>query len=330
MPDFAVWQFEWLSGRVRVRVNHLRRHPSSMSGTMIELFTHLLEHWHTMILVVVAVLAGLFLIRRELTKLRPSSASPSTAGERARKAESSAAIVEVLLVAMLVLVISLSLRVGQVASTIEHDLARLTHLQKEGDVERFRQLRQQLDPNLERLFGDHVERELHSVTQALTSKQITLNDLDEFRLLYKETLRQFPRDEFLATSIPSREFFWRDPSVDTAIAEFIRRGGRMKRIFFITNDLAESPEALEIMTRQDSMGVVVYYVSVDRIPAHLNKLYLVASRADLAWQANIDAANRITTVTATANAEEIAEYRNAFQRLLDLNIVQRFVPPPTR
>lgn len=292
---------------------------------MIEIFTLLLEHWHTMVVVTVAVIAGVFLINRHLSELLPFRRLQAVDGKRVRKAGASAAAGEFLLVTILMLVVSLAARVEQISSTMSRDLSRLNDLQRQGDVERFRQLRQQLDPNLERIFGDHVERQLNSVAAALTSKEITLNDMDEFRLLYKETLRQFPRDEFLATSIPSKAFFWRDPSIDAAIGDFVRRGGKMKRIFFLTDETTyESPEAQEIMARQDSIGVEVYYVSLDAIPRELNKLVLVASVANLAWQANIDAANRITTVTATANPEEISGYRSLFQRLLDLDIVERF------
>jgi len=259
---------------------------------MNETVTWFLDHSHTTVVVCGAVSIGIFLLIRDVLPLIRKSAPH----KRHKAADPNALATEFLRLAALILIIALAVRVDQLGRHITRDLDELRKEAAQSDVHRFKELRDHLDPNLEKIFGDHIERELDSVSKAIESGQITLASIDEFRLLYKETLKRFPKATFLATSLPSKAYFWRDPTIDAAIDEFIKSGGQMTRIFFLPGD-APDTEAVDIMNRQARTGVVVYYIRLADVPTDLHKLYMVDTEGRLAWQASIDAANEITYVT---------------------------------
>ncbi|HEX5736472.1 MAG TPA: hypothetical protein VF131_26815 [Blastocatellia bacterium] len=192
-------------------------------------------------------------------------------------------------------------------------------IERLNDIERLRKLRGLLNPNLEKVFGDHFSSELNNVLQALETNRITLHNIDDFRLYYKETLIRFPDSEFWATSIPSKTYFWGDPATEEAIEQFIRGGGKMKRIFFLkSREEINDPEAKAIISKQVQMGIEVRIIESDNTPG-LYKLFFVESEGRFAWQVTTSASNRIAHVTGTADSSDIENYLQCFKKLYDLS-----------
>jgi hypothetical protein len=285
-------------------------------------FVHFLDHWHTWVIASAAIAFGTFLVVRYVRELF------GRAGERpkAKSAASRAAAQEFLLVGCITLLLILAARVEQLGQQIAREMAEMRDVERASDLEHFHHLRGQLDRNLEKIFGDHVQSELNSISQALTSRRITVTDLDEFRSLYKATLLQFSKDEFWATSLPSKAYFWRDPSVDSAIAAFTKNGGRMTRVFFVDDPDHLDPDANDIIARQLHAGVTVYVVKSTEVPPDLSSLFLVDVNEPLAWQASTNGSQRMTLVTATANSDDVELYRKHFQGLLALSNIRQLHP----
>jgi len=286
-------------------------------------FVHFLDHWHTWVIVAAALAFGTFLVIRYVRDLFGNAKNHATA----RSATSRAATQEFLLVGCITLLLILAARMEQLGQQLAGEMAGMRAMEKASDLEHFHHLRSQLDRNLDKIFGDHVQSELNSISQALSSGRITVTN-EEFRWIYQETLRQFSKDEFRATSLPSNLYLWGDQAVNDAITSFIKNGGRMTRIFFVEDPDHLNAEAEGIMTRQFRDGVTVYFLRRSDVPDDLSTLFLVDVSEALAWQATIDSSQRITLITATANRDEVDLYRKKFDRLLAMSSIRKYKPPP--
>lgn len=269
-----------------------------------------LEHWH---LVAYSVFI-LYLVYKHVSEGIKKNKGGEAEASQAEKPH----------VVTLCLLAFIALRSEQLNKQTNKTLLEIQTIQKANDIDRVKKLRGQLDPILEMVFGDHVSSELNGVIQAIESGKITLHSTDEFRLLYKETLRKFPKAEFCATSVPSKAYFWGDVAMEEAITKFIKDGGKMKRIFFLKSaDDINSQEVKTIILKQLQMGVEVYITNGARIPAELNNLFLVDSQERLAWQVDIDSSHRISRVSATVKPNEIQSYVQNFDNLLNLGYTRR-------
>jgi hypothetical protein len=269
--------------------------------------SRLLEHWHGIVTAIGAVAVAAILIIREATHyLHPQQterADPNT----------------YLIVAISILIVTLAIRVEQLGHRVTADLKALTDARTEDDVERFKALRRRLDPNLDKVYGDHIERELKNVLAAIKSGQVTLTDMNEVSQLYRKMLTSFPRSELWSVSMASKEYFWGDRSILAAIDEFTKkRRGKMTRIFFLKGN-APDPEALEIMQNQARVNVRVYYVPLAIVPQHLKQLYLVSRTDSLVSRVNIDATGKVTDITTTIDPQMVQQYRTSFETLLALD-----------
>lgn len=201
--------------------------------------------------------------------------------------------------------------IGEIAQQMS--LSETRSIEYRESIAEFKKLREKLNPFLDKVFGEHFSKEIGNIVEALESNKITLHNTDEFRSYYGETLRQFPTAEFWATSIPSRAFFW-DPAIENVIAEFIKGGGRMKRIFFLKGpEEANEPEVMAIISRQIEIGVEVYTADSSQMHSFYD-LFFVDSQGRFAWKVT-ERSNQITQVVGTADSKEIEVYKDNFEKL---------------
>lgn len=190
---------------------------------------------------------------------------------------------------------------------------------------------ERLNPVLRKIFEEDVLDLFGSLTLAVHESKIQLNDLQRFRYYYARTLQKFPRATFLATSIPSATFFWKNPGTEAAISEFIHKGGKMMRVFFVSGpeELA-TPEVQEILARQCEIGVEVYTTNSTSIPNNLKVLFMVDNRAQIGWETFLDEGRRVRSVMATANRKETEKFCSIFNQLLQADGTRRYLPdkPP--
>jgi hypothetical protein len=181
---------------------------------------------------------------------------------------------------------------------IETDVAEM-------QMNRFRRLRERLDPEMLKVFGDHVTELIQNVNSAVHNQQIRITDLDLFRYFYRETLKAYPRKTFLATSVPDRKYFWKNDAVEEKIADFTKHGGTMKRVFFFNRldgpltDSHLTEEQREILVRQMEIGVEVY--ATCRAPRDLDVLFFTESTGRIAWTATVGQDSEMKDITASSN-----------------------------
>jgi hypothetical protein len=224
---------------------------------------------------------------------------------------------DLLLIVLAVFVMVIAFRIEQFGSELSGKLEEVLKLQACSEIERLRKLRDRLDPGFEAVFGRRISHSIENLVSAVESRRIEIHDQDEFRSLYKETLSNFPKSEFLATSLATKAFFWRDPTIDDAIVRFIAGGGRMKRIFFVgTTPIEKDSEPWKIMARQESSGVEVWVVDTEELPKELYKIFLVEGDRRFAWDVAPGYHHEITRVFGTSDQKVAAKYIEQWNELV--------------
>lgn len=186
-------------------------------------------------------------------------------------------------------------------------------------------LRKQLDPNLEIVFGEHVSELLTNVEKALKEQQIQFHDVDLHRYFFKRTLNAYSRAVFFATSLPYERFFWKNKPMEQAMTNFIARGGKIRRIFFIKNqEELNIQEVRDILYIQYNTGIEVFITDATHVPSHLKRFFLVEAKGRIAWESFIGPGERINNIIATSSPESIKNYLRLFDELLALSGTHRY------
>lgn len=215
---------------------------------------------------------------------------------------------------------------GSRVDSIESSMLTLQAHINQDTIEKIKSLRNQLDKNLEIIYGDMISDSISNFERALRERTIHFNDLELFRYLYKRTLEKYPRATFLATSLPYERFFWRNQMMEDAIRNFIDDGGTMKRIFFIKNlEELNDEEVSQVIAAQCGIGVEVYVTVKDKIPRNLRRIFVVDQEKRIAWEVTVDQDSEITEVTATSNTLFIDEYIQCFETLIGSTSTNKMV-----
>lgn len=158
-------------------------------------------------------------------------------------------------------------------TTLTEDLSKIDDRLAQGDLERISTMRNRLDPVFNKVFGPHLETALENLKTAVRDKKIVLGS-DDFKSLYVETLKQMKGHTILALSYPTKDYFW-DAHMMEVVADFVKSGGTMKRIFFLDKLAMPGDDAYQIMNDQQKSGVVVYWVMKGDVPRDKQIKFLV-------------------------------------------------------
>ena len=200
-------------------------------------------------------------------------------------------------------------------------------LVEEETIDRISMLRHQIDPNLNRVFGEHISTLIKGIQTAARDKQVILHDVNTFRFFYQVTLEEYPRKEFLATSLPFKSFFWDDPKFMQDMAAFISNGGTIKRIFYVKMPRQlQSKETRQVLLAQHQAGVEVYVTDANELTQDMKRLFVVESDKSIAWEVLLDAEQQIGTVMATSDTAQMDELIRHWDRLLRLRTTERYIP----
>jgi hypothetical protein len=181
-----------------------------------------------------------------------------------------------------------------------------------------------IDADLRLVFESDIRELLGSIILAMHDRSIKITEIERYRYYYIRTLANFPKTTILATSIPSSKYFWRNPAVEIAIANFIQEGGIFKRIFFL-DDIADMmhSEVQEILRKQLEINVETYVVPITAVNPRLNTLFVVESHKRIGWQIYTDDNKRISSVVATTDQEKTGKFLEIFDQLLQTGETHR-------
>jgi ubiquinone/menaquinone biosynthesis C-methylase UbiE len=227
---------------------------------------------------------------------------------------------------LIVLLVVLAGFMLEALAWITSRIAKLDGYVRGGIAGQIEQARHDIDPRLQKLVGGEIGKFIDRINKLLTENSFELNNVEDFRGFYVKTLRNYPGREFWATSIPSKKFFWRDDEVEEAIAQFIKNGGKMKRIFFVDSDEhLNNPEVQKVLARQDEIKVEVSYVNVNEISPDLAHVFMVEKEGEIAWEVIFRRSDEtITSVSVIAGTKHTEKYIRDFEILSPQPCVHRY------
>jgi len=215
--------------------------------------------------------------------------------------------------------------VHEQASSSNRNISAIKSQLEQTTLDRVRTLKTTADPHLTSVAGDHISALIDKMVRVYEEKTIQLDDIELFRTIYKATLQKFKGNTFLATSIPDSEFFWRNRSIESSIAAFIRSGGTMSRIFFIeSQDDLRSPEVQKILRIQQKLGVQVHTTSIHEIPLNLQRFVFADRHRKIGWEPIRGPDNRIKSIEITADEGTISSYLRLFDQLMTLDSTKEY------
>jgi SAM-dependent methyltransferase len=210
---------------------------------------------------------------------------------------------------------------------LDETVAKIETAITQDKLEKLPGLRRFLHPNLDIVIGSHVSDMLEQLSRIFRDRTYELDDIEMYRGMYKKTLEAYKGAHFLATSIPSEQFFWRtQSSTEQAISAFIKSGGRMSRIFFLSSyDDLRGEEARRILLTQCEAGVQVYTALLAGVPSHLRRFFLVDAEGRIGWEPVRGPDNTINGITMTADAEATTSYLRMFRELMNLDSTKPYM-----
>ena len=214
----------------------------------------------------------------------------------------------------------LSSKLDGVFDESKSQLGKIGDILTDIQLEQFARLKEQLSPQLNKVFLEFISEWIDKVHLAAKRQEIILegDDVDLFRHFYRRTLQAFPASRFLATSLPSREYFWKGNQIfNQAMTKFIKEGaGSIERIFFLDrkHDAEISDEQAEVIEEQIDMGVVVFVVYSPTVHIRLKRYFVTEDKGAIAWEvfAHLQEINK---VVASANREITGEYKKIYDEL---------------
>jgi hypothetical protein len=214
-------------------------------------------------------------------------------------------------------------------ANMQTSLEYLKESSQHSTVDQISSLLEGMDPSLRLVFGEHIADLLSSVIVALRERRIQLHDVDVFRHFYRRTLEKFPKTTLYATSLPLARFFWKNQQIEHDMANFIEKGGKIVRVFFLTGwEQLEEPEVLEILNFQSRIGVEVYVTNSRELPCHLKRLFLVENKGRIAWEVSVGPSHEITQIAATSDPKVTQRFKRDFEELREMESTQRFPLEP--
>lgn len=136
-----------------------------------------------------------------------------------------------------------------------------------------------VDKHLSMVCHDTLVTWAKNIEMAVSQQKVPIEER-EFEHYYKETLREYPRATFYATSVCREDHLWKSTDIKRAIEEFTKTG-KMTRIFFMLP--GEEVNGNEILEQQLHMGVEVYTIKLDDAHNHHRHLFLVEKYGVIAW-----------------------------------------------
>jgi hypothetical protein len=183
-------------------------------------------------------------------------------------------------------------------------------------IQGLEELRRDLDPVMEQIFGDHIELTLSIAKAALTDNTVDLgSDLDLFKRHYKRTLMKFPNAHFYATSLPYERYFWTSDAFKM-MEDFITAGGKVTRIFFVTPQEMLDSSIRKILDRQCEIGIQVFTTNRENISGQLLRYFVVDDQKRIGWEVWVGPDSRIIHTVATTNQKRMFEFASVWEELL--------------
>jgi hypothetical protein len=193
----------------------------------------------------------------------------------------------------------------------------IQYLLSEVEIEKLGRIVEEIDPNLRKVLEDEYFLDiLKFLRVAVRERKVPVNDWARFCHYYVRTLQVFSKTTFLSASTSITGHLWKDAVIEDAMARFIKRGGKVRLVFFL-KDVKELvlPEVKEALARLQTIGIEVAIAFHASTPNELKKNFIVESKGKIAWEMHLDDEGRVTTSIVTTNQQQTASYQKMFEKL---------------
>ncbi|GGK36065.1 hypothetical protein GCM10010124_30890 [Pilimelia terevasa] len=181
-------------------------------------------------------------------------------------------------------------------------------------------LLEQTEPSVLRIYRPYLEEIFRTPARVLTEGRFRLESVDQQRSFHRRAFDQHPGGHFVATSLPTRRYFWQSDYVERAMAGFVAGGGIMERVFFLPHgaDTLADPECRAIIDAHAEMGVRVSVLDVSRAPVPTHRFFFAAASGAFAWEAMRGPDDQITSFEVTANQVDTHRYLELFDQIRNM------------
>lgn len=190
----------------------------------------------------------------------------------------------------------------------------------EKKIDDIRSFIESMPSGLKLIVDDKIKPLIEGLNELVVHKKITITirDQDIFKIFFKNVLKDNPSSTFVATSLPTKDYFWDDDNFFKKMADFVEGGGEIKRIFFLeSEDSLKDQEVIEVLTKHRDSNVEVYTLVKDStLEWEYYHPFFTDVDGSLGWEANLDSQS-IKKITITANEKTIDNYNTTFTRLIE-------------
>lgn len=189
-------------------------------------------------------------------------------------------------------------------------------------------LMNEINPDLQEVFGDVIEGNLLFFREAIQSETIHISDRSDFQKYYRVALKKHQGARFITTSLPTKKFFWsnniQENETERAIQDFIQNGGENIRIFFLENSkdiqLAEVKDVLDF--HKNVLKVKVFTVLIHEIPEYYRKRFFAivkSTKSALAWSSETNSFGVADNFSFTSSPKVISDFDIAYNEMTTLH-----------
>ena len=190
------------------------------------------------------------------------------------------------------------------------------------------ELPRSIPEHIETLCKRHVDSLVDATKSILKESTALIPGGDAFEEFYKNALANSGKSHILATALASPDYFFdcevREGSVEAAIRDFIRAGGRMTRAFIVPGHQVEDPEEpfepIDLLTVQRKLGVHAFSIDSDALSTkglHA-RFILVPTSCRFAWEVFIRHDGSIESIRVTSRRQFLEQVCTYFNTLRDL------------
>lgn len=224
---------------------------------------------------------------------------------------------------ILYLVFERTARFSKISATIDF----IKQLSIAEGIERVKLLRSEIPTSFEYIFQDKFNESEDMYKDILLNKQFIENNKDRINYYYRKFLKSTSPEHYYSTSIPSKSYIWGDDSADSMTEqniEYIKNGGKITRIFYISEAECDSKATIDILNKQFEIGVEVYVAKLELIPVRLRKLFVFTEKMEIGFEGVIDHNHGLIEMIFTIDKDKIKKYQLWYNQLLESTTTKKY------
>lgn len=177
--------------------------------------------------------------------------------------------------------------------------------------------------HLSSLFKSEFDNYTNFLGVAIKSKRVNFNNNDLFNTVYRKWLETNPQSIIYATSSPASTYYWSteeqsNTKIEDAIIDFIKKGGEMHRVFFLTEKDFNDKDVISRMNKQIKFGVRVY-TSLIQPNNHKTDFFIIDKVKKLTFRIYVNSDNSMRNFSCSVDPEYTKRFTNEWNALIDSN-----------